>query len=474
MSLFIQKDAGSAGMGSVFPDEAGAHLIAISNFDSGYNETDIGSLIQVSYAQTTSGPCPDRLNLLVNTDFPTPSGTTDILVIASDIGFVLSDGTVVGPGITLRPGTSVNPANSVVVIYDSTDNNGQGTCVKGEGSSDVDVPSPPSVILYHELSHALRTCTNSALSLVASGCDASPEEHAAEVDENDMRDQLGIAHRDANDHCANVGCMSTTCCVVASVASGSPFSAQVNTLRELRDRFLRRSEVGFDFFERLHTDYYTFSPQVCDLMGRSTELKDWIGLYFVEPLTEILRLIQAYNVEGCGCEELGVRFLDRVDRLPAIAALDHDQVGMLEQLLGRGNLEQVSLDAWGFAGLDALIRERALRSEFVKWALVDTLAIYIEALRRRLDGAGPAELGPALAEAIDAWAARMPITEVWSRLSRHDRGDELEFLTRALLRAPRARAGFADRLLGHFAGDAALRGLLQDRSFLQGEQAWPS
>ena len=29
---------------------------------------------------------------------------------------------------------------------------------------------------------------------------------------------------------------------------------------------LRRSEVGFDFFEHLHYDYYSFSPQVVAMM----------------------------------------------------------------------------------------------------------------------------------------------------------------------------------------------------------------
>jgi hypothetical protein len=126
--------------------------------------------------------------------------------VPSDNGFVLNDGSAVGPCITLPPNSGVdNPANSCVVIYDTTDNGGSGVCVAGEGSSTLDIQSPPSVILYHELSHAFRICTNAALSLAASGCTASPEEHAAEVDENDMRDQLGIPHRNDNTHSASVG-----------------------------------------------------------------------------------------------------------------------------------------------------------------------------------------------------------------------------------------------------------------------------
>ena len=476
MTLFIQNDTGTAGTGSVFPSSGTLHLIAISNGDPNYGENPaVGDLIPVTYAQSTTGPCPTRLNTLVNTDFPTPSGTVDIIIIPSNNGFVLNDGSVVGPGITLRQNNPpINPANSVIVIYDTTNNGGSGICVKREGSSAMDVQSPASVILYHELSHAFRRCTNATLSGVESNCaSASPEENAAEIDENDMRDQLGIPHRDATNHCANVGCQ-TNCCIVASVASGSAYSAEVNALRDVRDRFLRQSEVGFEFFERLHRDYYTFSPQVCGMMARSSALKSQVDNYFVKPLTEMLSLIYEYTANYCTNAELGARFDAVVTLSPIMASLGAADITRLERVLGSTSLPSPPDNGDDLSQLESLLSERAHSSEFVKWALIDPLLIYLEGLRLRLLERDPHTLGLRLADAIDAWAARMPITDVWSQLSWYDRSSELDFLARALLRTPQARARFAARLLAFFDGDERMRELLRDRVLLAGGTQWPT
>src|SRR4029079_5587978 len=133
--------------------------------------------------------------------------------------------------------------------------------------------------------------------------------------------------------------------------------------------------------------------------------------------------------------------------------------------------------------LEALLRTRAHRSESVRWALIDPLGMYLGALRHRLTERDPAALGARLAAAIDAWAPRLPIGDFGSRLSQYDRGSELEFLTRALLRTEEARSRFAVRLLAAFEDDeplaATLRGerlaaLLRDRGFLGGDTPWPS
>jgi hypothetical protein len=467
MTLFIQNDTGTAGSGSVFPASGTLHLIAISNGDPNYGENPaVGDLIPVTYVQSTTGPCPTRLNTLVNTNFPTPTGAVDIIIIPSNNGFVLNDGSVVGPGITLRPNTSINPANSVIVIYDTTNNGGSGICVKREGSSAMDVQSPASVILYHELSHAFRRCTNATLSTVETNCNsASAEENAAEIDENNMRDQLGIPHRDATNHCANIGCQ-TNCCIVASVASGSAYSAEVNALRDVRDCFLRQSNVGFEFFERLHSDYYAFSPQVCGLMTRSPDLKSQVRNYFVKPLTEILRLIYEYTANHCTKAELGSQFDTMVTSSPSIASLGVADLTHLERVLGTSSLPEAPDNLGNLFKLQSLLRERAYHSEFVKWALIAPLSIYLEGLRLRLLERDTYTLGLQLADLIDAWAARMPITDVWSKLSWYDRGSELDFLVRALLRTPHARKEFAARLLAFFHGDECMSELLRERGLL--------
>src|SRR5262249_22612319 len=158
--------------------------------------------------------------------------------------------------------------------------------------------SPNPVILYHELSHALRTATNSTLPTSRS-CTGSQEEQAAERDENDMREQLGVPRIDANNHCGAVcsGGSNQNCCIVASVAIGSQ-SIEVDALRRIRDGLLRTSTIGFSFFEHLHHDYYAFSPELVRMMGGNQELVDQVATYVVRPLVLSLHLIYDRLVLG--------------------------------------------------------------------------------------------------------------------------------------------------------------------------------
>jgi hypothetical protein len=255
---------------------------------------------------------------------------------------------------------------------------------------------------------------------------------------------------------------------VATVASGSPYSAEVNELRYLRDRFFRQSEIGFDFFERLHTDYYTFSPEVSSMMVRSPSLKSLIGDYFVQPLTVILRLIYEYTVEGCTPAELGASFAAAVISAPVIASLEAPDIARLEQILGKASLPSLPEAEEDLSTLESLLSERAHRSEFVKWALIDTISMYLDGVRQRLIASDPEVIGLRLTQSIDAWSARMPITEVWSKLSWYDRRGELEFLKQAVLRTPAARARFARRLLDFFNGEERMCQLLEDEGFIGG------
>ena len=253
MTRFLQDDPGSAGSGGVFPDRGFLDLVQIANMDTGLGqEKATGDLIDVTYARSLDGIPPERLDQLANTDFG-----HDIIVIPVDDSFMLSPDLLglAGRsrwahqrpshhqlcGITIGPSEPGNPTSSVWVIYDTSDNGGHGYCVHKEGGGSVSFPS--AAILYHELSHALRDATDTALDHADMGCEANPEEHQAELDENDMRDQLGIDHRDATNHCPSSGCASN-CCIVASIATGSPYSGEVNALRRVRDEALRRSEVG--------------------------------------------------------------------------------------------------------------------------------------------------------------------------------------------------------------------------------------
>lgn len=467
MSLFIQNDSGSFGAGSVFPDRAFSDLLQIAKMDVGLGEgTATGDLLPVTYSQTLFGNPPNRLNTLVNTDFIGVPGPVDIIIIATDATFTLSDGTVLTNygGLTFPLGNPENPTASVVVLYDTSQAGGGGYCLKGEASGKYDLQTPNPVLLYHELSHAFRDATNSSLSRTASGCAASPEEHAAEVDENDMRDQLGTPHRDTTDHCGNPGCPSPPCCIVASIATGSAFSQEVNQLRRFRDSFLRVSDVGFDFFQHLHRDYYGFSPEVCRVMGCAPDIRELIRCYFVLPLVQVLGLAVEYAQKGADAHRLGLMFEEGLVTEESLASLSGSELGVARALLNSGLAAPAALEG-RTAELGAIIGGRATTSPFVHWALIETIKIYVDAVEWHIQGTSADEIGKRLAESFDEWGARFPLTDIWKTLSKYATGQELDFLKQTLLPQPGARSVFARRLSEFLGRSSELDRVLDEAAY---------
>jgi hypothetical protein len=454
MTLFLATDAAGAGAGNVFPQNGTVDLFSISHADlgdathAGYGEAaPANNLVQVTYGRTDPGIPAQRLDALVNTDFGVNANHIDVIVVPCGGNFTLTDGTMVaGNGFTIPVGNAENPTASVLVVYDTSDNNGSGLCVRkvGDGSGTFALEEPSPVILYHELSHAFHLASGDPLSTAASGCTASPEEARAETDENDMRDQLGLPHRDATDHCGAAGCQSGSCCIVATIATGSPYSAEVNALRELRDGVLRRSECGYDFFAHLHADYYAFSPEVCRLMARTPNLTDTIRNQFVVPLAAALGLMRAYGIDRASEAELGDRFHRVVAANGQLAALTADDLAWGREALSPASSALAAPDV---AAAASLLRARALPSEHVRWALIEPIAMMIEALTWRLDGATPEAIGRRLSRRFDDWGARLPITPVWGSLSKYAIRNELRFLEATLLRTREARVRFGARLV---------------------------
>lgn len=470
MTLFIQNAAGTIGTGPVTPLAGTAHMLAICG-DPQYGEVvqpAPSNLIQCTYAspQTQTGATANRLFDLINTNFNVNPQNIDIVVVPGDSSFALNDGRLLSTvgGVSMPVGSANNPTTSVVVVYESLSSS---NCVKGQASGDYDAPNPPSVILYHELSHARRAATNSSLDRNASGCDTSAEERAAEVDENDMRDFLGVPRRDVGDHCGDPGC-DQGCCIVATVTSGSPYSAEVNALRQLRDGFLRRSHVGYRFFEDLHHDYYGFSPQVCRLMADRPELVDAIGTHFVQPLIRSLQLIQAYSRANCSPRQVGEQFAEGLASTPALRALALAEIDEARDVLSNLRRGRASVSR-RLGDLGRLLRQRAAKSPYVRWALMDPIDLYLDALTRHLEGADPESIGQAFCEGVDDWGARMPLSEEWKSLSKYDIAQELEFLSAALLRSSATRSRFGRRLLDFFRGDGAVARLLDQAGYISEE-----
>lgn len=475
MTLFIQSDAGSDGTGTVFPAAAAAHLFIIGNMDPKLGETQLSNpadLIEVTYPERTQpGFPPERLFELVNTKFTeVPADPTDIIILAVEGSFILTNGELVstGGGVTLPPkgsgesGAGLNPTESVLVIYEKED--ASGFCDFGLVSKAFDLPSPPPVTLFHELSHAFRQATKKSLSLAFNGCEASSEEKAAEEDENKMREQLKGPLRDATNHCGAPCGTKAICCIVASIATGSQ-SIELNALRQLREGFLRRSEVGFDFFERLHYDYYAFSPQVCAEMGRDASLLENVATYYVKPLRECLELARARLIEGASAQQLGERMAHSIP--PELQAIGRAEITAALGVLG-GRAASSPLSPPGKPALP-VTPVIASQSLYVRWALIDTIRLYLLALRDHQDGLAAIEVGKRLARRLDAWAAGLPVTDIWAEFSEYEVRRELDFLGSCLLRSPTARGEFAKRLRSRFCDDERLPRLLATTGYLEDE-----
>lgn len=471
MTIFVQTDATGAGAGGLDANQAAVDLAITANGDTGLGVgAVVGNRQPVTYVRTDPGIPPTRLDNLVNTAFNPDYGlgagpqAVPIVILAVLANFTLNNGALITNvgGTALAPsnsglaGATLNNTTDCLVIYDTSQSNGNGYCAARAGTGGtLDLPTSNPVILYHELSHAFRIVTNALQALTAVCNPSSPEENAAITDENDLRNQIAAASgttavlRDPGIHCgALCGGGGGSCCIVASVSSGSPLSDEVAALRRVRDGFLRKSEIGFAFFETLHRDYYAFSPQVCTLLARHpSTLRPLVLEGFVRPLVSILGAIEEFGLRGGGAAALGERFVaEHEDRREAA-----DRLEMLER--GRQVLA-------GHA--DALTDEQlaltelvspALSSEHLLWAIIEPVQMYESALSSYLAGFSSEEVGMQLDRDLDAWAARIPLDPVWATLTRTELDEELSILENTLLRTAGTRSLFRARLDDRY-GDA--------------------
>jgi hypothetical protein len=471
MTLFIRNDTAGAGTGMVYPNQAEADLFIISNSDSALGEKASTSpgLIEVTYAKKTkTGFCPERLSELVNTPFTkVPADPIDIIILAVDQSFKLNNGDLITryQGLTIKPfghdisGVEMNPTASVLVIYNKDTG---GNCQFGLVSKKFDLPLPTAALLFHELSHAFRDAKQEELSNFSPDeCTASEEEEAAEKDENELRKQLNVPLRDPTNTCGHPCTPSNGCCIVASIATGSE-SEELNALRQLRERFLRRSEVGYDFFEYLHYDYYAFSPQVCGEMATDSTLTGNVATYYVRPLKSCLQLAAAHLIDGEPPEQVGQRLIEGVPG-------DLAELSATEILSAVGVLRAEDQPPSRWREQLPITPTLASESDFVRWALIEPIAIYLSALVEHTEGASAQELGASFTDQLARWGGELPITEIWSTFSDYELRRELGFLGECLLRAPPARRRFAERLMQEMPSHERLAWLLLEAGYPLGD-----
>jgi hypothetical protein len=228
----------------------------------------------------------------------------------------------------------------------------------------------------------------------------------------------------------------------------------VQALRNVRDGFVRKTEVGFAFFDALHRDYYAFSPQVSTMMARQSSLSDLVLQAYVRPLIVSLKMLQSLSFDDPSDDALGMSFISHhPDRLQARATADLlDQV---RTLVEGGGVQNLKFDG----ALVKLLRERAWSSTHVQWGLIEPIRIYAESLRSFLEGGEAAEIGATLRQSFDDWAAEMPLDQIWASLSRTELESELATLEAHILRSGPARTRFRNRLKETFGGITAIRGL---------------
>lgn len=468
MSLSIQNDAGGEGGGdTVDPMTVQVNLGTITDDLNIGQGTTTGDLIQVTYSGPGGTAPAMQISTIVNSNFGVNPGAPDIIILGVGPNFTALDGSMLcGNGFTAAPMTTDNPTGSIYVVYDTTNGNGGGIFVRAPGGAagTFTSPTPGAVVLYHELSHAHRAAT---------GTQQVDDEIPAINDENVLRPLLHppVPLRDPNPphdgSAPSCGGPPGTggCCIVASISTGSAYSAEVNELRAIRDGVLRLSDIGYDFFDRLHYDYYAFSPEVCRMMARSNALQEHIRLFFVGPLARVLKLAHLHNSEGYGPEDLGRAFEEGVlsSELATLESGDLEQAMAVLKALRDDEAPVTATDLLPFAdSLRSVIRITPL----LRWALLEPVEIYSRALESRLNAVSALQIGRQLARELDAWAAAMPLTDVWETLTPLGLLRELQFLGRVLVRNRPARVRLGARLAARFADDGDHAGVLRATGFL--------
>jgi hypothetical protein len=243
------------------------------------------------------------VNVLI---WPRPSQFGIGGVSLCEVGVVVDDG-------YLAPGF-------VLVAYDHTDCDGNGYA--GYDASGAEIPMPPSALLMYGLASAA-TFSPDAWAIAGSAMPASPTVDPAKslIFENLFRGLKLMTARDgatdlygrtcpAQPHRRVVkpGSMtdpppskSTTGghvyvlpkCFVATAAYGSPFTPEVEFLRDVRDQVLTRTRTGDRFFRRFYEHYYRISPQLAAAAREDDELAGLLRVGVVEPLVLWLRTVLA-------------------------------------------------------------------------------------------------------------------------------------------------------------------------------------
>lgn len=357
---------------------------------TGGNTPGAYTVAQVTYSgagATTGMATADRLFTLVNTT--TGQNWAFPILVMPLMGGVSP---FTGDNMTANGETGVvtgNPNPIIFVTYDIS--NGGGAGIQGFDTSGNPIATPRNVVLYHELSHAFHEALNQNPFPQNQCSGSTDDEPAAEIDENVMRSELGLCLRDVCNHgggsgsgdfCGGVsrpactGFVSggggptsgSTGCFIVSAATGSPESAEVIRLRQLRDRVAAHSSLSGQLIGRIYGEYERFSPAMAKEIEQSTVAKMGALTVVVRPLIAWYTLAGTLAMDSQDQVKLSHAAQDLLDACPRVIGIP---VSKMLDTIKSG----LPLPKWAPKPLHELMPaiQQATQLPLASWAILDPL-----------------------------------------------------------------------------------------------------
>lgn len=434
MTMFIDLKQGLDSLGNPLEPQVWLNLYTISREDGNFGEVSLPgdtTVVQVQYKEAApTPPTAARLYELANTNFDFP------IVITGLAGGTdpYSGLDITGNGLTYVDSTGSTFAGGVVrVVYDLNQCNGAGIVAFDIAGHRITTPNP--VLLYHELSHAFRAARQET--------DPVNDEIPAEKDENVMRDALGLCLRDVNNHGGDCGPPADDCggsdgnpggCFIVSATTGSSDSAEVTSLRQLRDRVSGISGLAAQLIDVIYREYYQFSPGIAAELERDALARQAMLWIVVRPLLAWYTLAGMLALDQADQKEVNQAAQDVLSACPRYLG-GSSIASLLETLRSEKPLPTDAPQL--LLGFAPRIQEAA-RLRFASWAILDPLVRAWTSVTRHLD----------VVDEVSQWLATAPL-EALAPPSDPERLDqELRALASFFDFRPTARQQLGERLAG--------------------------
>lgn len=398
-----------------------------------------------------AGTAPGRVRNTLKTLVDRPG---EIILFGVGPDFVWSDGSTIE--------ASAGAAIGSWIFYDTHNCNGNGRWVRGTDGNEVCTTS--AGILFHELGHRFLGHPVGTV---------DQDERAAVGIENDLREAQGLVKRDP-DHWPESDCgCPNGCCIVASIATSSPFSSEVHALRKVRDFTLRSTAFGCHFFDALHREYYSFSIPICRVMVADYTAKQQVERWLVRPLVRALAMaVEYFRQPGC------------TDWLGECIRKDHEQAlfmvgpGALpswqaaKQLLqaaahGQPSAEPLTQFGPGITRIQDILASALPQCPHVRWGIIDLLSLYVTARARYARERDEISVGEWLEGSFEEWLGNIPLDYVLARLSPRELVVDLSSLASTVFAARRVRGKVGEQLAARFSDNPEIMAELRRIDYLQ-------